>query len=85
MKRNAPCTPSSDHSSVCSGGAANIMNMRAVSAPNSSTNTCGSTPLFFDLDMVTTPPDSTSFPSVRSTATRRCVTLSTVTVTSAGL
>ncbi len=72
MNRNAPCTPSSDHSNVCSGGAAKVMNRRAVSAPNSSTSTCGSTPLFLDLDMVTTPPDSTSAgrpPSAR----RRCL------------
>ena len=67
MNRKAPCTPSSDHSKICSGGAANIMNSRAVSAPNSSTNACGSTPLFLDFDMVTTPPDSTSLPSARST------------------
>ncbi len=31
--RFAPSTPSSDHSSDCSGGAVNIMNRRAVSAP----------------------------------------------------
>ena len=45
-------TPASDHSSVCSGGAANIMKKRAVSAPYCSISDCGSTPLFFDLDMV---------------------------------
>ena len=63
MKRNAPSTPSSDHSSVCSGGAANIMNSRAVSAPYCSTSLCGSTPLFFDFDIVPMPPLSTGWPS----------------------
>src|SRR6204780_4486242 len=85
MNRNAPCTPSSDHSNVCSGGAANIMNSRAVSAPNSSTNTCGSTPLFLDLDIVTTPPDSTSLPSDFSTAMLPLPLLFAASVTSAGL
>src|SRR5580692_361785 len=85
MNRNAPCTPSSDHSKVCSGGAANMMNSRAVSAPNSSTSTCGSTPLFLDLDIVTTPPDSTCRPSAFSTAILPLPLLSGVTDTSAGL
>ncbi len=61
------------------------MNSRAVSAPNSSTNSCGSTPLFLDLDIVTTPPDSTSLPSDLSTATLRSLFLTAVTTTSAGL
>ena len=67
MKRNAPSTPSSLHSSVCSGGAANIMNRRAVSAPYCSTSACGSTPLFFDFDIVPMPALSTGRPSARST------------------
>ncbi|CFP65048.1 Uncharacterised protein [Bordetella pertussis] len=52
----APSTPESDHSSVCSGGLANMTNSRAVSAPRVSISDCGSTPLFLDLDIVPTPP-----------------------------
>ena len=59
MKRDAPCTPSSDHSRVCSGGEANIMNRRAVSAPKRSTSPSGSTPLFLDLDILPRPSCST--------------------------
>jgi hypothetical protein len=33
MNRNAPSTPSSDHSKVCSGGTFDIVKRRAVSAP----------------------------------------------------
>jgi hypothetical protein len=33
MKRCAPSTPESDHSRLCSGGAANMVNSRTVSAP----------------------------------------------------
>ena len=33
IKRLAPSTPESDHSSDCSGGAANMLNKRTVSAP----------------------------------------------------
>jgi hypothetical protein len=51
----APSTPSSDHSSDCSGGAVNIMNRRAVSAPYFSVSAFGSTPLLRDLDMVPMP------------------------------
>jgi hypothetical protein len=51
----APSTPASDHSSVCSGGLANIMKKRAVSAPYSLDQRCGSTPLFFDFDIVPMP------------------------------
>ena len=54
-------------------------------APNSPIRASGSTPLFLDFDIVTMPPDSTSRPSLRDTATRLCVAGSTVTVTSAGL
>ena len=60
MKRNEPCTPSSDHSSDCSGGAVNIMKSRAVSAPYFSTRPCGSTPLFLDFDIVPSPSYCTS-------------------------
>ena len=48
-KRNAPSTPSSDHSSVCSGGEANIMKSRAVSAPYFATSASGSTPFYLRL------------------------------------
>ena len=71
MKRNEPCTPSSDHSSVCSGGAVNIMNMRAVSAPNCSTSAVGSTPLFLDFDIVPSPSHSTGRLSVSRMAPLR--------------
>ncbi len=86
MNRYAPCTPSSDHSSVCSGGAANIMNSRAVSAPYCSTSACGSTPLFFDLDIVTMPPDSTGCAvGAQRGADARLPRASVLTSTSAGL
>ena len=55
MKRDAPCTPSSDHSSVCSGGEANIVKSRAVSAPKRLTSPSGSTPLFSDFDILPSP------------------------------
>src|SRR5690606_6410531 len=67
-KRCAPSTPDSDHSTVCSGGLANITNRRAVSAPMESMSDCGSTPLFLDLDMVPMPPYCTAEPSARSLA-----------------
>ena len=85
MKRNAPSTPSSLHSSDCSGGAANIMNSRAVSAPYVSTSDCGSTPLFFDFDIVPMPDVSTGWPSARSTAPIGAPLSSSCTSTSAGL
>jgi hypothetical protein len=65
----APSTPASDHSSDCSGGAANIMNRRAVSAPYWSMSDCGSTPLFFDFDIFSVPPTITGLPSALSTQT----------------
>src|SRR5512137_1649722 len=49
---NAPSTPLSDHSRDCSGGAANMINKRTVSAPYSSINPCGSTVLPLDLDIL---------------------------------
>src|SRR5579885_788675 len=53
--RWAPSTLASDHSSVCSGGEANMMKKRAVSAPYFSIKACGSTPLRLDFDMVPMP------------------------------
>ncbi|KAG1540845.1 hypothetical protein G6F50_014305 [Rhizopus delemar] len=58
-----PSTPASFHSSDCSGGAANIENRRTVSAPYLPTMACGSTPLFFDLDIFSVPPTTTGWPS----------------------
>ena len=52
-------TPASDHSRLMSGGEANIMNRRQVSAPYWSIIDCGSTPLFFDFDIFSVPPIST--------------------------
>ena len=80
-KRCAPDTPSSLHSSVCSGGAANIVNRRTVSAPCLSMAVCGSTPLFFDFDILVTPPLRTSSPVAVSVAliVRPFSSLSTVT------
>jgi hypothetical protein len=46
-----------------SGGEANIMNRRQVSAPYFSIIDCGSTPLFLDLDIFSVPPISTGRPS----------------------
>ena len=43
--------PESDHSRLCSGGAANMMNRRTVSAPYLSMMSCGSMPLFLDFDI----------------------------------
>ncbi len=54
-KRKLPSTAASFHSSVSSGGAVNMVYRRAVSAPYFSISSCGSMPLFFDLDMVPTP------------------------------
>ena len=54
-KRWLPSTPASFHSKVASGGAVNMVYRRAVSAPCCSIKSCGSTPLFLDLDMVPTP------------------------------
>ena len=51
-KRAAPSTPSSFHSSDWSGGAANRINRRTVSAPYLSINCCGSTVLPLDLDIL---------------------------------
>lgn len=79
------CTPSSDHSSDCSGGEANMMNRRAVSAPYCSTRRLGSTPFPFDFDMVPMPPHSTGAPSAMSTAESRRPLSSASTRTSAGL
>src|SRR5260221_123928 len=62
-KRNEPSAPESDQSSVCSGGLANIMKSRAVSAPYFSIRSCGSTPLLFDFDIVPRPSDSTGLPA----------------------
>jgi hypothetical protein len=67
-KRAEPSTPSSDHSSVSSGGALNIMNTRTLSAPKRSTRSVGSTPLPFDFDIVRMPSQSTGLPSLRSVA-----------------
>ena len=58
-KREAPSTPAPDHSNCCSGGAANMTNNRAVSAPYSSIKACGSTPLFLLFDIFSTPPTTT--------------------------
>ncbi|CSC65763.1 Uncharacterised protein [Vibrio cholerae] len=58
-KRFAPSTPDSCHSNVMSAGEANIMNRRTVSAPYLSTISCGSIPLFFDLDILIMPECST--------------------------
>jgi hypothetical protein len=67
-KRKAPSTPASDHSSDWSGGEANMMNRRAVSAPYWSISACGSTPLFFDFDIFSVPPITTGRPSAFSVA-----------------
>jgi len=48
-----------------------MTNSRAVSAPYFSMRSCGSTPLFFDFDMVPMPSDSTGLPSERNTAPMR--------------
>jgi hypothetical protein len=80
----SPSTPASDHSSDWSGGEANMMNRRAVSAPYWSIRACGSTPLFFDFDIFSVPPITTGRPSVsawRPSAGPSSVTTST----SAGL
>jgi hypothetical protein len=48
-----------------------MMNSRAVSAPYLSTSVCGSTPLFFDFDIVPRPPYSTGVSSLSETAPMR--------------
>src|SRR5690554_2403500 len=63
-KRLAPSTAASDHSKDCSGGAANIINRRTVSAPYCSIMYCGSTPLFLDFDIFSMPPTVTGGPSL---------------------
>ena len=72
---------------MCSGGALNIMNKRAMSAPYSSTSSCGSTPLFFDFDIVPMPSSFDRSPSALiSTAPMRSHLLhQTCTSMSAGL
>ena len=80
-----PSTPASFHSSDCSGGAANIENRRTVSAPNLSTMLCGSTPLFFDLDIFSMPPICTGWPSAFSLAPITRALSSRSISTSAGL
>ena len=80
-----PSTPASFHSSDCSGGAANIENRRTVSAPYLSTIACGSTPLFFDLDIFSVPPTSTGWPSAARVAPVMRPRSSRWTSTSAGL
>ncbi|OPZ62042.1 MAG: hypothetical protein BWY85_02213 [Firmicutes bacterium ADurb.Bin506] len=57
-KRQQPSTPSSLHSRSLSGGDANSVNSLAVSAPNLSTISSGSTVFPFDLDIFD-PPSST--------------------------
>ena len=54
-KRYEPSSAASFHSSVASGGAVNMVYRRAVSAPYFSIRSCGSTPLFLDLDIVVQP------------------------------
>ncbi|MNT43575.1 hypothetical protein D3C72_1800560 [compost metagenome] len=84
-KRDAPSTPEPLHSSCCSGGAANITNRRAVSAPYWSISACGSMPLFFDFDIFSTPPITTGWPSAFSVAPSGRPRSSVCTSTSAGL
>ncbi|MCY1373755.1 hypothetical protein D9M69_610490 [compost metagenome] len=68
-----------------SGGEANIMNRRQVSAPNWSIIDCGSTPLFFDLAIFSVPPISTGKPSAFNLALMTLALLSRSSSTSAGL
>ena len=62
-----------------------MMKKRAVSAPYWSTSACGSTPLFFDLDIFSVPPMTTGWPSARSVAAVTRPLSSRATSTSAGL
>ncbi|MNY63851.1 hypothetical protein D3C86_2008720 [compost metagenome] len=61
------------------------MNRRQVSAPYCSIMVCGSTPLFFDLDIFSMPPISTGRPSLFSLADSGLPLASISSSTSAGL
>src|SRR5258706_16177827 len=61
------------------------MKSRAVSAPYFSIKSCGSTPLFFDFDIVPRPSDSTGLPSERNAAPVRWPLSSCLSSTSAGV
>ncbi len=73
----------SDHSSVASGGEANITKWRAVSAPYRSIRSSGSTPFLSDFDIFETPPYSTPVPSASRPPAMR-PSSPTIGVTSAG-
>ena len=62
-----------------------MMKKRAVSAPYFSISACGSTPLFFDFDIVPTPAKLTSAPSAARLAETILPFASRLTSTSEGL
>src|SRR4051812_31430871 len=62
-KRKLSSAPESDHAALWSGGPANIVKTRAVSAPNLAMMSFGSTTLFLLLDIFSMPPRLTGRPS----------------------